>query len=174
MVRMRSRSCQGRKYAPPWRRRTLMRADAGRQVVNLPQIRASVEEANTPQTHQPDEAECRCRKYAPPWRRRTPGVSPCPLHRMTTPQIRASVEEANTLRDLRRARIGFGGRKYAPPWRRRTHRNRTTAAAHPTPAANTRLRGGGEHRSAILPTLTCRNTARCERHVRTPPTSTTV
>ena len=190
---MTSRACwpghAGRKYAPPWRRRTPRRNTLS-DLVRAPQIRASVEEANTRRrSRQPPRH--RGRKYAPPWRRRTHvhprgtgtdrraantrlrggGEHPVPDHRGAvlrgaantrlrgggehsldeasvlrsygSPQIRASVEEANT-RHRQRGRCRQRRRKYAPPWRRRTL-ERVYGITREDYAANTRLRGGGEH-----------------------------
>ena len=90
----------------------------------LPQIRASVEEANTaiilcvaglcmawPQIRASVEEA------------NTPSSDSCSSRRSSVPQIRASVEEANTCRTPSSALLSMS-RKYAPPWRRRTRRRR--------------------------------------------------
>ena len=110
-----------RKYAPPWRRRTPQpKSDAygkylGRKYAPPWRRRTRVPGAGRPTTWR------RSRKYAPPWRRRTPAAAAGFAGDAFVPQIRASVEEANT---------PIAGRH-----------ERFPALA----AANTRLRGGGEH-----------------------------
>ena len=85
-----------------------------------PQIRASVEEANTRCGRRRRRSAGCCRKYAPPSRRRTPLTSIPAWVASLPPQIRASVEEANT--------DGPSG-----------------PGIRGSRAANTRLRRGGEH-----------------------------
>ena len=96
------------------------RARRSKVPARKPQIRASVEEANTGASSRRSPTRSRCRKYAPPSRRRTP--SRCEMSDVGsgTPQIRASVEEANTRRGASGPRRRTSSRKYAPPSRRRT------------------------------------------------------